>query len=249
MDREAAHELGRQLREAGGAELEALVRGRLAEIGPPEACLALRNPFADASLIELLVAGAPALLRAYEFRRELALHPRTPELISLRLVPGLYWLDLVRLGLDVRIRPLVRRAADLRLIERLSVLSVGERIALARQAGAAVLAQVRRDPTPRVIAAMLENPRLTEGLLLPLLAGDEVSAPVLALVAANSRFGSRYPVRLAVAKNPRTPAAVAMGLLPGLRKSDLGAVGADPRLAWPVRQRARLLLGETRRAD
>lgn len=248
MDREAARELGRQLREAGGAELEALVRERLAEIGPPEACLALRNPFADSGLIEALV-GVTALLRAYDFRREVALHPRTPELIALRLVPGLYWLDLVRLGLDVRIRPLVRRAADLRLTERLPILSVGERIALARQAGTAVLAQVRRDPTPRVIAAMLENPRLTEGILLPLLAGDEASAPVLTLVAANPRFGSRYPVKLAVAKNPRTPAAVATGLLPGLRKNDLGAIGADSRLAWPVRQRARLLLGETRRAD
>lgn len=248
MDREAARELGRQLREAGGAELEALVRERLAEIGPPEACQALRNPFADSNLIEALV-GAAALLRAYEFRREVALHPRTPELIALRLVPGLYWLDLARLGLDVRIRPLVRRAADLRLIERLPILSVGERIALARQAGASVLAQLRRDPTPRVIAAMLENPRLTEGILLPLLAGDEVAAPVLTLVAANARFGNRYPVKLAVAKNPRTPAAVATGLLPGLRKTDLGAIGADPRLAWPVRQRARLLLGDRRRAD
>jgi len=244
MEREAAQELGRRLREAGGSELAALVRERLPEIGPAEACLALRNPFADSELVELFVAGAPTLLRFYDFRREVAMHPRTPEILALRLLPGLFWLDLVRLGADVRIRPLVRRAADLRLIERLPNLAVGERIALARRAGTAVLAQARKDPTPRVIAAMLENPRLTEGILLPLLAGEEVSPAVLALVAASPRFGSRYPVRLAVAKNPRTPAAVAMSLLPGLRKPDLGAVSSDPRLAAPVRQRARLLLGQ-----
>jgi hypothetical protein len=244
MEGEAAQDLGRRLREAAGPELAALVRERITEIGPPEACLSLRNPFADGEIIEALVAGSPSLLRSSEVRREVALHPRTPEMLALRLVPGLFWLDLARLGVDARIRPLVRRAADLRLIERLPNLAVGERIALARRAGPAVLAHLRKDPTPRVIAAMLDNPRLTEGILLPLLAGDEVSAPVLTLIAGNARFGQRYPVRLAVAKNPRTPVAVAMGLLPGLRKPDLGAVGADPRLAPPLRQRARLLLGE-----
>ncbi len=245
MEQQAADDLGRRLREAAEPELEALVGERLAEIGPREACQALRNPFADTAVIQALVLGAPALLRSYEFRREVALHPRTPEILALRLVPGLFWLDLVRLGVDVRVRPLVRRAGDLRLIERLPNLAVGERLALARRAGPAILGHLRKDPSPRVIAAMLENPRLTEGLLLPLLVGEEVSAPVLALVAANARFGNRYPVRLAVAKNPRTPTGVAMGLLPGLRKPDLGAVGADPRLAPPVRRRARLLLGES----
>jgi hypothetical protein len=244
MERQAADDLGRRLREAAGPELEALVQERLAEIGPFEACQALRNPFADSALIEALALGAPALLRSYDFRREVALHPRAPEILALRFVPGLFWLDLVRLGLDVRVRPLVRRAGDLRLIERLPNLAAGERLALARRAGPAVLAHLRKDPSPRVIAAMLENPRLTEGILLPLLCGDEVSAPVLALIAANARFGNRYPVRLAVAKNPRTPAGVAMGLLPGLRKPDLGAVSTDSRLAPAVRRRARLLLGD-----
>jgi hypothetical protein len=244
MERGTADDLGRRLREAAGRELERLLRDHLVEIGPSEACQVLRNPFAGAETIESLVAGAPALLRSYDFRRDVALHPRTPDILALRLVPGLYWLDLVRLGLDVRLRPLVRRAADLRLIERLPSLAVGERLAIARRAGPGVLAQVRKDPTPRVIAAMLENPRLTEALLLPLLAGEDASAPVLTLVAGNGRFGNRYPVRFAVAKNPHTPPAVALTLLPGLRKPDLGAVSANPRIAPQVRQRARLLLGE-----
>ncbi len=244
MERGTADDLGRRLREASGQELEQLLRDHLAVIGPAEACQALRNPFADAEIVELLVAGAPALLRYYDFRRDVAIHPRTREILALRLVPGLFWLDLVRLGLDVRVRPMVRRAADLRLIERLPNLSVGERLAVARRAGPGVLTQVRKDPTPRVIAAMLENPRLTEALLLPLLAGEEASAPVLALIAGSARFGQRYPVRFALARNPRTPPALALTLLPGLRKPDLGAVGSNPRVAPQVRQRARLLLGE-----
>jgi hypothetical protein len=180
-------------------------------------------------------------LRSYDFRRDVALHPRTPEILALRLVPGLYWQDLVRLGLDVRVKPLVRRAADLRLLERLPGLAVGERLALARRGGPAVLAELRKDPTPRVIAAMLENPRLTEGILLPLLVGDHAAGAVLALVASNSRFGSRYPDAAGGGQNPHA-GGVALGLLPGLRKPDLGAVRECAPL--PGCASARLLLGE-----
>src|SRR5687767_12304717 len=128
MERGTADDLGRRLREAAGQELERLLRHHILEIGPSEAGQALRNPFAGAEAIEWLVTGAPSLLRSYDFRRDVALHPRTPEILALRFVPGLYWLDLVRLGRDVRVRPLVRRAADLRLIERLPSLAVGERL-------------------------------------------------------------------------------------------------------------------------
>jgi hypothetical protein len=48
-----------------------------------------------------------------------------------------------------------------------------------------------------------------------------------------------------VARNPATPLATAWGLLAALRKSDLKAVAADPRLAEPLRRRARVLLEET----
>ncbi len=236
--------LGKRLREATGEDLLALVRGSLPELDAGAACQVLRNPFATAELIELLLTQAPALLRSYDFRRDAAMHPRTPEFRALRLVSGLFWADLVRLGLDVRVRPMVRRAADQRLAERLTGLAVGERVAVARQASTAVLGVLRFDPTPRVIAALLENPRATEGLLMPLLASEDAQPAVLALIAANPRFGARHAVRAALARNPRTPAATGMGLLPGLRKHELETVANDARLSAPVRRRARLLLGD-----
>ena len=90
--------------------------------------------------IETLLA-APGLAAAYELRREAAFDPRTPRLLALRLVAGLYWADLLRLGTDTRLHPVVRRAADLRLIERLPGLAIGERRAVARGAGPAVIAR------------------------------------------------------------------------------------------------------------
>lgn len=238
-------DLGRRLRQADAETLLALVRAEAAVIDAGAARQALRNPFVGAEAIEALLV-VPGLLRSYDVLRDIALHPRTPEIHALRFVPSLYWIDLARLGLDTRVRPVVRRAADERIIERLPRLGVGERMALARRCSVAVLFHLRNDPTPRVIAAMLENPRLTEGVLLPMLSGDNAVAAVLAVIAQDPRWGVRYPVRVALSRNPRTPVQTVLGVLAGLRKADLGGVASDPRLAAAVRQRARLLLGQLR---
>jgi hypothetical protein len=175
--------------------------------------------------------------------REIATHPRVPEPVALDLVPRMGWRDLARLGADVRARPRVRRAADQLLAERLSSLALGERVAVARLAGPGVITRLRNDRSPRVIAALLENPRLTEGALMPMISSDQADPAVLEAVAGNRTWGLRYNVRATLARNPRTPVAVALGILPALKKSDLATVVADRRIARPVRQRAELLLG------
>lgn len=236
-------ELERRLREAGPDELLALLRERATELSPATARQALRNPYLTAEAIEVL-AAQPRLLAFYEVRRDLARCPATPEVLALRLAGGLFWADLMAMGLDTRLHPRLRRAADQHLLARLPALSVGEKVSIARRAAAAILAQLRHDPTPRVIAAMLDNPRLTEGALAPVVHGERTPAPVLELIAGDRRWGARYPLRQALARNPATPLGVALRLLPTLHKPDLRAVAGDPRLPEPLRRRARLLLGD-----
>jgi hypothetical protein len=238
-------ELERRLREAGPEELLALVRERAAELSPAAVRQALHNPYVTAEVIGE-IAAQTRLLAFYEVRRELARCRATPETLALRLVAGLFWADLMTIGLDTRLHPRLRRAADQHLMARLPGLAVGEKISIARRAAAAVLVKLRHDPTPRVIAALLDNPRLTEGALAPVVHGETTPAPVLELIAADRRWGMRYPVRLAIARNPATPLGAALRLLPMLHKLDLKAVAGDPRLAEPLRRRARLLLGELR---
>ena len=241
-DRTDPLDLSRRLREAAEEELIALVRERSAELDPPLVLQALRNPFCTAEVVEEIVA-AGRLLSYYEVRRALAFHPKAPEVLALRFVPGLYWRDLMELGLDMRLRPTLRRAADLHLVTRLPELALGEKMNLARRASAGVLAQLRHDPSPRVIEALLDNPRLTEGVLMPVVSRASTPPAVLERIAADTRWGVRYPLRLALARNPSTPLDTAWRILGTLRKADLKPVAADPRLAEAVRRRARILLG------
>jgi len=233
----------RQLRDCGAEELVRLVRAWSADLGPEEARQALRNPFCCLEVVEVVAAQA-RLLAFYEVRRDLALHPRTPETTVLRFLPGLYWRDLMLLGLDTRLRPSLRRAAEQHLLSRLPEVALGERIALARRASAGILVQLRHDPNPRVMAALLDNPRLTEGTLAPLVHSATTSPAILDAVILDRRWGLRYGLRLAVARNPAARVETVLPLLPTLRKADLRAVAGDPKLSPSVRQRARLLLGE-----
>ena len=237
-------ELGRRLREAAPEELVRLLAEHGDEMDAGEAVEALRNPYLSADGARS-IAERPHLVSAYAVRRALALSPRAPEVVALDLVVGLYWADLLSVTLEVRVRPTVRRAAELALLARLPRLAVGEKIALARRAGAGVIAVLRSDPTPRVIAALLENPRLTEGLLGPALASDRALPALLAAVAASPRWGSRHDVRLLICRNPHTPVAIALPLLPSLRKDELRGLAADARLAMPLRRRAELLSGRS----
>lgn len=230
------------LREADAEELVALLERHAEELDLPAARQALRNPFLGRVGIELLVAR-PGLLTAYEVRRAVAAHPATPETLALRFVPTLFWRDLVEVGLDTRVRPTVRRAADRRLVTRLQGLAVGEKAAIARRASPRVLERLRHDPSARVVRSLLENPRATEGLLLPLVSHEEARPEVLEEVARSRRWGARYEIRSALCSNPRTPASTALRLLPHLRKADLRRLSREVRVPAVVRRRAEVLLG------
>jgi hypothetical protein len=239
---ELTEEVLQRLRAAGVDELRLLLRSVAADLDVPAAQAVLRNPHAGEEAMRVL-ADQRRLLSFYEMRRDLALHPATPQPVALSLLSGLYWRDLVAAGLDVRIRPVVRRAADQRLIERLPGIAIGEKVTIARGASSHVIQALRHDPTPRVIAALLDNPRLVEGDLLPLANNENATPPALAVILTHRKWGYRYPVGAAVLRNPRTPVALALQYLPMLKKPELRAVANDPRLSLPLRRKAELLLG------
>ena len=236
----------RRLREAGPEELHDLVEDLGDELSVVEARQALRNVFVRRETIALLLERR-RLLSSHELRRDLAGHPRTPEMAALRLLPGLPWRDVANIGRDVKIHPRVRRSADLQLSQRLPGLTLGERISLARFAGLGVLHKLRHDSEPRVVRAMLENPRVTEGLLLPVLTRESTPPEVLQLIADSPRWRTSYGVRAALCRNPRAPEVRVIGWLSALRRDDLRALAANQRLSPAVRARARELLQGTSR--
>lgn len=230
------------LRQADEETLYQLVEHHVDRLDVPAVRQVLRNAFVSRRVIDLLL-NQRRLMSSYEVRSAIAIHPRTPEIHARRLIPGLYWKDLTRVSSDVCVRPAVRRAADLKLADRIPGLAVGEKIAIARRGGPGVLGQLRNDPNPVVVSAVLDNPRLTEGLLMPVVARETTPGRVLSAIAANRRWGLRYNVKAAICRNPATPPATSLPLLPALKKNELQSICAGVRIPQVVRQRAGLLLG------
>ncbi len=199
------------------------------------------SPFATAEVIEELLA-VRRLSASYDVRSAAARHRRTPEPLALRFISGLFWRDLLEISVDVRISPTVRRIAEKYLIRRLSRLTTGEKMAVARRATPEILARLREDPSLEVIKALLENPRLTEPVLLPLVASEATLPRILDLVASTPRWKARYEVRVALSRNSRSPFRVIFEILPTLRRRDLLAVADRDDHSSIVRHRACELL-------
>jgi hypothetical protein len=242
MSERSSRSLQVRLREADAEELMQILQKHLAELDVPEVRQVLRNPFLTQQGVELLLEER-RLLAFSEIKRSLVCHPRTPEIRARRLVPTLFWGDLLQISGDARVPPRVRHSADLQMRQRLPVLAVGERMSIARRASPVLVQQLRMDPDPRVIDALLDNPRLTEGSLMPLLGSDRARPEILRLIARHRKWGIHYGVKLALCRNVRTPPEIVLGLLSQLKKSDLRAVYQDRRLSMAVRRRAGTLLG------
>jgi hypothetical protein len=208
------------------------------------AMTALRNSFASRRVIESLCSNGE-LLKSTVFRREVVAHRATSEVRALRLLPGLSWADLVEIGGNVRIRPTIRRAANLGIASRLPGLAIGERVIIARRGSPDLMKLILRDHNRRVIGALLENPKLTETLLLPLVSNTSTSPEILKQVADHATWNRRKTVQRALCRNPKTPPATASALLPTIGKKDIRAVAAHLGIAEVVRAKARALLGDS----
>ena len=227
-------DLSARLRSAPAAEVEALIAEQGDGFGLADLRAVVRNPYARGETLEAL-AARKSLMAVYEARALVARHRRTPQVLAMRFVGGLFWHDLLEIALDVRLSGPLRRLAEKYLLQRLPRLAVGERMTLARRAPEETLERLCADASLRVAEAALENPRLTEERLLPFLASAKATPRRLQLVARHPRWSCCYGVRLALCRNPLSPLADALGQLPFLRRADLEALAADQDVPALVR--------------
>lgn len=230
-------------RQANEEELQIALGEAGERLSPRQARLVLRNPFLSVSVLEKLL-GLDDLAGNYQWRRDLANTRICPLTAAMAIVPGLFWRDLAQMARNVQVRPQLRRQAESVLLQRVDRLGAGERIALARIASPALLVELRKATDPRVIRSLLENPRLTQGDLMPLLVGGRGTASTLRLIARDRRWGTRRSIRLALARNPNTPLSDALSALPSLTKPDLRGLSRDAAVPSLVRRRCHVLLGE-----
>jgi hypothetical protein len=208
-------------------ELNRFCDDNLQSLTEDEALAVLGNPFVTSQLLGRL-AQNQRLIGFYSVRLALVAHRQTPQAHAAKLVHYLYWFDLLELSTDVQVPAPVRRAVETQLLNRVSKLTLGEKIASARRCSHALIKHFLFEPHPRVFESLLTNKRLREDDLLALVSSTQATVEQLRMIAGDPRWSYRYAIRVALVLNPATPRAAAASQLRFLRRADLTRILANP---------------------
>ena len=135
---------------------------------------------------------------------------------------------------DIEATPERRGAA-----QRLSMLTVADRVKVAVRGSREERSILVRDPNRLVSSAVLSSPRLTESEVEAIARMTNVSSDVLRTVGSNRVWLKNYAVIAALARNAKTPIAVALSLLGRLADRDVKFLASDRNVPEPVRLAAR----------
>jgi hypothetical protein len=99
-----------------------------------------------------------------------------------------------------------------------------------------------RDPNRAVQLAIISNPRITDSEVALIAWSRSIGEEVLRRIAENREWARHYPVRLALATNPKTPIAIATKLLPTLQPKDVSQIAKSKDVSALIAHGARRLL-------
>lgn len=232
-------------RSASGDELKSLVHDAREEI----LVALLENPnLEEPHVIALLgrldlsggvlsaVAAEAKWTSREPLRLALARHPRTPKRVALSILKQLFLFDLARISLLPSAPADIRRAAEEAILARTPHLPVGEKLTLARRGPSRVAGALLFEGHPQAIKLALDNAFLTESQVLKVLAKSGVPDRAVAGIAQHRKWSRMYNVRVALVRNPVTPAPHVLRILPDLTLRDLKDLGRLESLPPHVRR-------------
>jgi hypothetical protein len=100
------------------------------------------------------------------------------------------------------------------------------------------------DPSAKVIRALLENRNLREKDVLIIASRKNLSGDILDSIFRDKRWAESYPVRLALARNPKTPLFAALSIARFLRLFDLVELTRSHALPVIYRRKLEALVSE-----
>jgi hypothetical protein len=128
----------------------------------------------------------------------------------------------------------------------LSALPIMRRMKLAMKGTREQRTQLIRDPNKLVAAAVLSSPKLTEAEVEAFAKMANVSEDVLRVIATNRSWIKNYGVAFGLTRNPKTPPAISMKLLPRLNERDMKMLSMDRNIPEAVRLAARKYMVKAR---
>lgn len=130
----------------------------------------------------------------------------------------------------------------LTLTQKIAKMSVSERIKLATKGNKEVRGMLIRDANKLVAVAVIRSPRLTDQEVMAQAINKGAHEDVLRVIYNHREWTRKYPVRLALVKNPKVPAQVTMRFLNTISEADVKALARDKNISGAIQMLAKKMI-------
>ncbi len=123
--------------------------------------------------------------------------------------------------------------------QRIQLMSIAQKVLLAFRGDRTVRSILIRERNRLVSASAIRNPRISETEVEAIAGMRSIEEEVLRLIALRRDWMSKYPIMIALCRNPRTPIGVVLTLINRLTLRDLKGLKDDRGVSDVVRSTAR----------
>jgi len=124
------------------------------------------------------------------------------------------------------------------LIRKIMFMTVKDRVKLAMKGDREARGILIRDSNKVVATGVIHNPRITDNEIENISSMRQVADEVLRIIGNNRQWARSYPIIHNLVRNPRTPMATAVQILPRIRTKDLKSISLNRNVSQAVRQQA-----------
>lgn len=177
------------------------------------------------------VSSSPELAAALE-------HSSSVTLEQKQQLHELHGATLDRAAVENLLSAEVEPARRQTLLQRISNLTVVQRIQLALKGGVEERRTLIRDPSKLVQRAVLQSPHLNEREVEGFASQTNVSEDILRRIASNRNFRKNYTIVRNLMNNPKTPLDVSLHMLAMLNAQDLKLLTTNKNIPETLRSMA-----------
>jgi hypothetical protein len=128
------------------------------------------------------------------------------------------------------------------LFQMVRKMKLMERVRFALRCGKEGRTMLIRDSSRGVQLAIISNPRITDREITLIACSKSIDEEVLRRIADNREWARHYPVRLALAGNPKTPISIAVKMLPTLMPQDVSQIAKSKDVSGLIALAARRMI-------
>ncbi|MGE4497173.1 MAG: hypothetical protein AB7E48_04775 [Deferribacterales bacterium] len=134
--------------------------------------------------------------------------------------------------------PEAKKELEENLYGQIQKMSTSQKIKLASKGNKQARGLLVRSPNKQISSAVMRNPRMTEDEVEFLVKNKSTSEHIFREVALNKEWMKSYTIISAMAKNPKTPLDITMGLVGRLMSQDVELLARSKEVPATLRQTA-----------